>query len=48
MMASLGIVEKKMSDEEKDALCRALYFAKLSDEEAQNFKDMLKEIKENE
>lgn len=36
-----------MSDEEKDAVCYALQFAKLSDEELQNLKDMLKEVKEN-
>lgn len=47
MMASLETVEKKMSDEEKDALCHALYFAKLSDEELQNLKDILEGIEEN-
>ena len=47
-MELLEIVEKKMSDEEKDALCRALQFAKVSDEELQNLKDILKETKENE
>ena len=32
-----------MTQEEKDALCQALQFAKLTDEEVKQFKEMLKD-----
>lgn len=35
--------EKMMTQEEKDALCQALQFARLTDEEVKQFKEMLKD-----